>query len=195
MNGMQETRQETAPETGTAPRPAAPPPPEWTRKGYYAEDPRRKSPALATLLSMMPGLGQVYVGYYQQGFINVLVVGGVIALLAGNYVHGIQPLAGMFLGFFWLYNLVDAGRKAALYNQMLVGLGPTQLPEDIKAPGGRGSLAAGVALFAFGLLMLAHTRFGLDMHWVEDWWPAGLVIAGGYLIYKSVAPRLKGKTA
>ena len=37
-------------------------------------DPRSKSPALAAILSMMPGLGQVYIGYYQRGFVHILVI-------------------------------------------------------------------------------------------------------------------------
>jgi TM2 domain-containing membrane protein YozV len=50
-------------------------------------DPRRKSPLFATFLSAMPGLGQVYVGYYQRGFINAVVVGTLIALLTSTWVR------------------------------------------------------------------------------------------------------------
>ena len=47
----------------------------------------RKSPLVATLLSCMPGLGQIYVGYYQQGFINMLVVASTIAILSSGVMR------------------------------------------------------------------------------------------------------------
>ena len=62
----------------------------------------------------MPGLGQVYVGYYQRGFIHVLVAATIITLLANGAADALIPLLGLFLGFFWLYNMVDAYRRASL---------------------------------------------------------------------------------
>jgi hypothetical protein len=178
-------------------RPPVPYPPDerWGRKGaYFADDPRRKSPALATLLSLMPGIGQIYVGYYQQGFVNIFVVAGTITLLANSGrwgVHGLEPLLGVFLAFYWLYNLVDAGRRAALYNHALAGLDKAALPEDVPLPSGGGSLAGGVALVAIGLIVFSNTMFGFSLEWLERWWPIGLVAAGAYLIYSSVLDRQK----
>jgi len=157
--------------------------PGYYQKNYYPDDPRRKSPALAAMLSLMPGLGQVYIGYYQQGFLNIVVVASLIAFLASHAARTLVPLAGLFLAFFWFYNIVDAARRASLYNQMLAGLGPTQLPEDVQSPGTRGSLLGGVALILFGALMFAYTKYDVSLDWVEEWWPIALVLAGGYLIY------------
>ncbi len=167
---------------------AGPPEQALPRRDYYQKDPRTKSPALAAFLSAMPGLGQIYVGYYQQGFIHVLVVGSLIAMLDTG-IGGLEPLCGIFLAFFWLYNIVDAYRKAALYNQALAGLGPTELPEDIQMPGRQGSLLGGILLIVFGLLALAHTRFGYSLDWLEDWWPAVLILIGVYLVYKAWSDR------
>jgi len=180
MNNTQQV-----PET---PRLAVPPAQEMTRRGYYQKDARSKSTALASILSIMPGLGQIYVGYYQQGFINIVVVGSLIAMLNAG-IGGLEPLCGMFLAFFWLYNVVDAYRKASLYNQALAGLGPTELPEDFQMPGKQGSLLGGILLIIFGALALANTKFGYSLDWVEDWWPAALVLIGAYLIYKSLTNR------
>jgi hypothetical protein len=78
----------TTPANPQGPTPTAPPQqppyanadsgpaPRWTS----AMDPRRKSVALASILSCMPGLGQVYVGYYHLGFIYILVVTGLITI-------------------------------------------------------------------------------------------------------------------
>jgi len=110
-------------------------------------DSRRKSPFLACLLSAFPGLGQVYVGYYQRGFIHVAVVAVLITLLA-NDLGPLIPLAGIFLAFFWLYNVIDAGRRAALYNEVLDGRTDIELPQDLKTPaiGGSGMGGALVGL-------------------------------------------------
>jgi len=154
-------------------------------------DPRRKSPALAAILSLMPGLGQVYVGYYQQGFTNIIIIAAVIALMVnarfGSIVHHLLPFLGLFLAFFWLYNVVDAFRRAAFYNQALSGVGAVEIPEDMKLPKGRGSLVGGIALIALGLLLFANTALGMSLDWLEQWWPMGLVLLGAYLVYASVA--------
>jgi hypothetical protein len=138
----------------------------------------------------MPGLGQVYVGYYLQGFTNIIVIASIIALLARG-IGNLEPLAGLFLAFFWLYNVVDASRRASFYNQALLGVGPLELPKDVEMPSARGSLFGGIALIVVGGLALAYTRFGISLQWLDRWWPLALVILGGYLIYKSYVSKKK----
>ena len=162
----------------------------WQRMGYVQEDPRSKSPVLAAILSLMPGLGQIYLGYYVQGFTNILIIASLITLLARG-VGDLTPLTALFMAFYWLYNVVDASRRASFYNQALAGLGPMELPKDIEMPGGGGSLFGGVALIVLGGLALAYTRFNVSMVWLERWWPAALVILGAYLIFKSFAAKMK----
>jgi hypothetical protein len=175
---------------------AAGAPPAWQRNARgYGEDPRRKSPALAAILSAMPGLGQVYVGYYQQGFAHVLVAGTLIVLLSGHGLNALKPLMGFFLGFFWLYNIIDAYRRALFYNHALAGIASVDLPPEIKLPKGQGSLIGGVVLIGFGLLFLANTAFGVSLDWLDEWWPAALVLMGVYLVWASVAAKRKTETA
>ncbi|MBK9795119.1 MAG: hypothetical protein IPP58_01235 [Holophagaceae bacterium] len=150
----------------------------------YQEDPRLRSTTLATLLSLMPGLGQVYLGYIQQGFVNALVVASLITLLtvdAGTFT----PLLALFMAFFWLYNIVDANRRALLLNQRILGLAPGELPAD-ASPALQGSVFGGLTLIVGGVLALAHIRFGLSMAWVEHWWPLAVVGLGVYLVWKAV---------
>jgi TM2 domain-containing membrane protein YozV len=148
-------------------------------------DPRRKSPLAASFLSAMPGLGQIYVGYYQRGFIHAIVVSCLIALLASD-IGPLTPLAAIFLAFFWLYNIVDAGRRAMLYNEALAGRSGIELPEDFKTPGLRGSIPGGIAIVAVGGVLLSHTRFGVPLDWLNEWWPAALILFGVYLVVRSV---------
>jgi len=163
------------------------------RGGTYA-DPRLKSVALAAVMSAIPGLGQCYVGYYQQGFINIFIVASLIAVLNQN-IEPLEPLLGFFLAFFWLFNIVDAARRATFYNEAVVGLRPMPLPDSMQFPARQGSLAGGAGLILLGALLFAHTRFGMSLHWIERWWPAAIILAGAYLIYKSVMEQKKSKSA
>lgn len=167
-------------------QPAAPPPPV---PRLAPQDPAAKSPALACFLSAMPGLGQVYVGYYQRGFVHALVAAGVIAILNIGTPRGLEPLFGMFLAFFWLYNIIDAGRRAALYNQVLAGSEGIELPEDFKTPSFGGSILGGLILVALGVVLLLHTRWGISLDWIEDWWPVAPILLGIYLVVRAVQER------
>ena len=157
-----------------------------------AVDPRTKSPVLAMVLSLMPGLGQVYIGYYRRGFIHILVVAGVISFLASvSEEHPLVPLFGLFLAFFWLYNVVDAGRRASLYNGALVGEETIDPPSDFQMPGRWGAAVAGVCLIALGGILLSNTLFGISLKWIESWWPVALFLPGIWLIFRSFQERAK----
>jgi hypothetical protein len=170
-----------------------PPPPEvpqaaapiGNQSASYA-DSRHKSPFLAVVLSLMPGLGQVYVGYYQRGFIHAIVAAIVVSLLAAESLGSLIPLAAIFLSFFWFYNMIDAGRRATLYNHALAGGTEIDLPDDFQVPGFRGTLAGGATLVVLGLVLLGHTRFGISLAWVEQWWPLAIVGFGAFLAYKGI---------
>ena len=157
-------------------------------------DPRRKSPLFAAFLSAMPGLGQVYVGYYQRGFIHALVVSSLVAILNVE-IGPVTPLAALFLAFFWLYNIVDAGRRAMLYNEALAGRTGIELPEDFKTPALQGSIPGGLAIVVVGGVLLSHTVFGVSLEWVNDWWPAALILFGVYLVARSVMAGPQPKAA
>ena len=153
-----------------------------------ARDPRRKFALLAVLLSMMPGLGQVYIGSYRRGFIHILVVAALITLLA-NGVGPLAPLAALGLAFFWLYNMIDAGRRATHYNMLLQAEAGAIFPEDIDFSNAGGSRAGGIALIVLGFLFLMNTRYRWDFRWLEEWWPVGFMFLGAYLIYKDLQAR------
>lgn len=144
-----------------------------------------KSPALATWLSLGPGLGQIYVGYYNQGFINIAVVAGIITVLASSHIGFIKPFLGVFLAFYWIYNMIDANRRAHHYNKSMSGLGGETVPEDFKLPRTGGSLTWGIVLMALGVLFILDLNFDVSLDWIEDWWPLVLVIFGARLIFNA----------
>ena len=184
-----------APPAEPPPQAAAPPPPQqaampprsgWRGAAAAVGDPRRKNAILACILSLMPGLGQVYIGYYKQGFIHVAIAAGTIAALNLWLPQPMYPLLGIFLAFFWLYNIIDAGRRAAYYNQALDGVTGVEIPPEMSLPSAGGSVAGGVVLIVVGIALLSHTAFDFSLAWLEDWWPAAPIAFGAYLIYRGV---------
>ncbi len=184
--------QTTAPETSTQPQAPAPSPPADTpqpappaQSAGLANDPRRRSPFLAAALSTMPGLGQIYLGYYQLGFVNAIVIASLLTLLATGNLGPLIPLASVFMAFYWLYNIVDAGRRAVMVNEALAGRSNVELPDDFAAPGLKGSVMGGTIVVLIGLLLLSQTLMGVSLEWMEDWWPLAIVLFGGFLIFKA----------
>lgn len=169
--------------------------PQTQNPGYAPPDripTRRKSPALAGILSMMPGLGQVYIGFYRRGFIQMLTVAATIAALSsGAGSGGLEPLFGMFLSFFWLYNVIDAIRMANFYNEAMAGVAPEDLRKELAGAGKSGSVGGGVLLIAFGLLFFLHQQFDMPLDWLKDWWPVVPIGFGAYLLYGGLKDRGK----
>ncbi len=165
----------------------------WLRKAVYADDPRFKSPMIAAFLSLVPGLGQVYVGYYRQGFVNIIVIGTLISLLApGPSFHWpLTPLLVFFLVFYWLYNLVDAARRASFYNQTLAGMPTTEMPTEFRLPDSKGSLAGGLFLMLAGAVIATNTVLGYSLEWLRRWWPLAPILFGAYLVIQSLRERSK----
>ena len=145
----------------------------------------RKSPLVATLLSMMPGLGQIYVGYYQQGFINIFVVAGTIAILSSSIMRGAEPFFGVFISFFWIFQMIDANRRANHYNKVMSGLSGEKVPEGFEMPTTKGSLLGGGVLILIGILFILDLNFDISMQWVENWWPLILILVGVNLVFKA----------
>lgn len=140
-------------------------------------NPMRKSPGLAGFLSIMPGAGQIYVGYYLSGFTNVFVIGAIISVLESGSVRELEPFFGMFLAFFWIFNIVDAVRKANLYNLNAMGAQERDVPTDSP-------LVGGVVLVLIGFLLTLDITFGVDLEWIEEVWPLAILGVGIYLLWK-----------
>lgn len=140
-----------------------------------------KSPVLATLLSLFPGLGQAYVGYYQLGFTYVMVMAITILILSHSIL---APFFGPMLAFFWIFNLIDANRRANNYNRVLDGLQGGDTPPDFEMPQLKGNRPVGMLLVIAGVLIIMDLNFNISLEWIENWWPLGLVGLGGWLVFK-----------
>lgn len=171
-----------------APKPSTYLLPPGARPDYY-RDPRYKSPLFTAFLSLMPGVGQVFLGYTQLGFVHGVTAATLICLMSTNTLGVLEPLVGVFMVFFWLYNLVDAYRRAVLLNEAITRMETPQLPDGLQAASFQGRVAAGGILMVAGTLTLLNLRFGISMDWLGRWWPAGLVLLGLYLVIRALKDR------
>lgn len=171
-----------------APQPGPPPSPPPAGANWHSEqrfDPRRKSPVMAAVLSAFPGVGQLYIGYYVRGFL-IAAVFLMTVFTAANSREPVGPVLAMFAMFFWAFNVIDAGRMAALYNHVAAGADSIRMPEDFKLPQMGGSIIGGAILLAFGLVALSNTAFNYRLDWLEDWWPVFPLALGAYLLARGV---------
>ncbi len=156
-----------------------------TPRTELPSDPRRKSLFLTGLLSLMPGLGHIYLGYYQRGFIHFVVFGCTISLASSGQIDGLGPLLYTFIPFFWLFNQIDALRRTTLINLTLDGIENMPLPDEMQGPTLGGSTVAGTTLVVGGVIALSNTLFNLPLEWLNDWWPIAPIALGAYLIYRA----------
>ncbi len=144
----------------------------------------RKNPNLAALLSLFPGIGNIYNGLYMRGITFFLV----IACLIGIVSDGRHPLFGLAIAFFWLFNVIDAYRQATLINYGYAqDLGLLDMPKAPRA--GQGGLMAGILLSLVGLVAIADQYLYIRLDWIFNLWPFALVAIGVWLIVASFRAR------
>lgn len=156
-------------------------PPAAPAPGAYPKPP--KSPAAATLLSLFPGLGQVYNGQPAKAIVFFLVW---VGAFMGADEQG-MPF-GLMIPFVWLYNMIDAWRSATAIN--LRGAGAARLEEDAAE-----SPAWGGTLIALGLVLLARNLGWINFAAIARFWPVLLIVAGAALLRGSLQRRGNGGRA
>lgn len=141
-----------------------------------------KNPWLALVLSLFPGLGQVYNGQPAKAFVFFFAWVGSIYGAAE-----INPFPFAFLiPFVYLYNLVDAFRTAALINARSLGGLPAPEEEAFESPVWGGSL------LVLGLLLLLNNLGWLQLAALARYWPLALIVAGAAFLYSAVQRRRGG---
>jgi hypothetical protein len=172
-----------------APQPQMPPPPAAVAPvvATYVPVVETKSPALAGLLSMFPGLGHLYLGLYQRAF----AFGGAFILCIAVTSHGRGgAFFGPLIAFIWFFAIIDAVRQARAINRGLVtagGLAPS--PQLRKAAEGTAALTWGVILVGLGTLWLIDRYVDMEWFWnvMEGWGgPAAFILLGLILIITHV---------
>lgn len=140
----------------------------------------RKNPLLAAFLSVFPGMGHIYNGLYLRGVTFFLLIAAAIQLAENG-----PEVFGFVVAFLWIFNVLDAYRQATLINYgYATDLGILEEPRRPRP--GQGTLLAGIALVLIGLVSLVDVYFRIDLEWLYDLWPVGLMLVGGWLIWSAV---------
>ena len=181
------TDQETTETEIERSEPAAPPPAPASTEVHYAPPPpahaapqrQIRTPFLAALFSLFPGLGNVYNSLYLRGITFFLIIVGLITLASGT-----EPPEAVLLVFaiifVWLFNIFDAYRQATLINY---GYAPEMnVPKPRFSTWGSGGLTAGIAVFLLGLYGFLREHFDIDLTLLVDYWYLMFMIFGGCLI-------------
>jgi TM2 domain-containing membrane protein YozV len=161
-------------------------------------------PAVAGILSgFFPfGVGAVYTGQYAKGLAHLLIFVGLIWGLSSGHMGGFEPVLGIAMGFFVVYQIIDSVRSA---NAIRLGQAPpdpfgfsrtfgisdpipaTANSADTSAPlppvaGTRSGKVptAAVVLIGLGVLFLLQTAGVFEFN-VERIWPLFLIGLGVWL--------------
>lgn len=145
------------------------------------------NPALAGMLGAIPlGLGAVYCGQYAKGLAHLGIFVLAIVGLSSDLPWQADMIIGIFLGFFWVYQILDAVRTAKAIQAgepapdpfgLLQTFDTGEKFETTKVP------AAAAILIGLGVVFLLHTvglfRFSIDL-----FWPLVLIALGVWLFAK-----------
>ena len=143
------------------------------------------NPTVAGILGAIPlGLGAVYCGQYAKGLAHLGIVVLAIVALSSDLPWQAYMVIGIFLGFFWVYQILDAVRTAKAIQAgepppdpfgLAQTFGTGEKFETTKVP------AAAAILIGLGLLFLINTVFDFSLH---RFWPIILIVLGVWLFAK-----------
>jgi hypothetical protein len=148
-----------------------------------------KSPAVAGVLSILPGVGHVYLGLYTRAAVFFAV--WVLSMSIAGHAHG--PV-GVIVPFWWFFVLIDAVRQAQAINACCPpgGLSVTApAQDDFATVRAGGSLGLGVFLILIGAWFLLDRFVTIDLSFLVDWWPLLLVLFGAWQVISYFKSREK----
>ena len=141
-----------------------------------------KSPALAGILSGLPGLGAIYNGQYAKGFLFILIFAGLISMSD----HAAGPFPGLLLAGFIFFAIIEAVQTAKSINRQALleeeaEKEPSVEKELLKiVPSG--SVFWGVVLIVLGGIFLLGNFDIINYDRIWDFWPILVIVVGLKLI-------------
>jgi len=144
----------------------------------------RKSPILAFLLSFFfPfGAGPFYNGEVIKGFIYLIIFAGLVTMQQ----HGeSQPFAGIVLGAFYIFQIIDSVNTANRINRRALVGGEVEEDEAVITTEAvtAGSIFWGVLLIALGGILLLGNFEVISYKAILDFWPVVAIVIGAKLIF------------
>ena len=137
----------------------------------------RKSPALATFLGLIPGLGAVYTGEFMKALIYVLTFAAFIGALNSDLGDPAEPILGTLLGAFVVFMAIDANRSAKAIN---AGQPPPIHVGRVMSDKPVGPLI----LIGLGVLFLLQQLRIFHIGWIFRYWPVFLIAIGAWMLYR-----------
>lgn len=137
-----------------------------------------RSPAAATMLGFVPGLGAVYNGEYTKALVHVCTFIAIVAILSASNSDTVHVVFGLLLPAFIIYMAVDANRTA---KANLV----TPVRPDADALTFKARTIGPFILIGIGVIFLLQNfhAFQLD-NLIDRWWPLLLIGVGGFLVWR-----------
>ena len=139
-----------------------------------------KSAVVALVLSLFPGIGQIYNGQPAKALVFFFAWAGSIYMTAEAH-----PFFAFLIAFTYFYNLVDAWRSASAINARYAR--GTFVDEDTTE-----SPAWGGALIGIGALLLLNNLGWLRLASLQRYWPLVLIAAGAAFLYGSMRRASQG---
>jgi hypothetical protein len=162
--------------------PPAPPP-------YAQPSQSGPNPALAGILAgFFPvGVGAVYNGQYAKGLAHLVIF--VLLIMGAGHGAGMATFCGLALGFYYVYQIIDAVRSARAIQMGQPAPDPFGLGQAFGAGAGEKLdvskiPTAAVVLIAIGALFLLET-LGLFSFDFDRIWPIFLILLGGWLFARN----------
>ena len=146
------------------------------------------SPALATLLGLVPGVGAVYNGQYAKGVVHAVLWGGLIGVASsGGKPPPVFVILVILLTFYMpieAYRTARALRRGEKVDEFsgLLSFG---------SPNSR-SPAGGVVLIVVGVLFLLNSLGFWQLRQLSRYWPVILIAIGVYMIYRRITENTEG---
>jgi TM2 domain-containing membrane protein YozV len=141
-----------------------------------------KSPALAGILSGLPGLGAIYNGQYAKGFLFILIFAGLISMSD----HAAGPFPGLLLAGFIFFAIIEAIQTAKNINRQVLLEGEAEnkpsLEKELLKIGPSGSVFWGIVLIVLGGIFLLGNFDIINFDRIWDFWPLLVIIIGLKLI-------------
>jgi len=167
--------------------PTAPESSPYTAPPYHASPPplpgshSSTSPGLAFLLGLIPGVGAVYNGQYGKGLLHVVILGLIFSILGNHAAQGLEPVFGVLIPCFWFYMAFEAYHTAKKREQ---GEAVSEFSSMIPVHGAPSRFPlAPLMLITLGVIFLLNNLEILELRRALRYWPALLIVLGGYLLY------------
>jgi hypothetical protein len=136
------------------------------------------------------GVGAVYCSQYAKGLSHLVIMVLLIIGVSSDVPWYVHTVLGIGIGFFYLYQIIDAVRTAkALQTGEPApdpfGLGSMFGSSGPSVPGEKSETkvpTAAIVLIGLGVLFLINTAFDFSLH---RYWPLLLIVLGVYLFAKN----------